>query len=99
VFAPTRSAATWVAIGITCLAILLVPLATGAKDAVEGLDSTWIEFGGNFIPRNPVRADRDCTDFPSRAAAQRFFIYGHPHRDRHGLDRDGDGIACEGFDY
>lgn len=39
-------------------------------------------------------ADRDCSDFPNQAAAQRWF-------DRHGpgdpanLDSDGDGIACE----
>ncbi len=38
--------------------------------------------------------DRDCPDFPSQAAAQRFFERqgpGDPHR----LDADNDGIACE----
>lgn len=39
-------------------------------------------------------ADRDCGDFASQAAAQRFFLdagAGDPHR----LDDDGDGVACE----
>ena len=38
--------------------------------------------------------DRDCSDFSTHAEAQDFFEsegYGDPH----GLDRDGDGIACE----
>lgn len=38
--------------------------------------------------------DRDCGDFASQAAAQRFFLQagaGDPHR----LDDDGDGVACE----
>src|SRR5690349_7082055 len=38
--------------------------------------------------------DRDCGDFASQAAAQRFFLNagaGDPHR----LDDDGDGVACE----
>ena len=40
--------------------------------------------------------DRDCSDFTSAAAAQKFFLTsGGPVRDRHGLDRDGDGLACE----
>ncbi|MEO0957088.1 MAG: excalibur calcium-binding domain-containing protein [Pseudomonadota bacterium] len=41
-------------------------------------------------------SDRNCSDFSSPAAAQRFFIAaGGPWRDPHGLDRDGDGSACE----
>lgn len=40
--------------------------------------------------------DYDCSDFPSSAAAQRFFqSNGGPRADRYGLDRDGDGFACE----
>ena len=38
--------------------------------------------------------DRDCSDFSTHAEAQDFFEnagYGDPH----GLDRDGDGQACE----
>jgi hypothetical protein len=39
--------------------------------------------------------DRDCSDFPTQAKAQRFFERHHPHRDPHRLDADHDGIACE----
>lgn len=41
-------------------------------------------------------ADRDCGDFATQAAAQRFFLdHGGPRDDPHRLDEDGDGIACE----
>lgn len=44
----------------------------------------------------PVTNDMNCGDFPSPAAAQRFFLAnGGPLQDRHGLDRDGDGMACD----
>lgn len=43
-----------------------------------------------------VTGDRNCSDFASSAAAQKFFLAnGGPTVDRHGLDRDGDGNACE----
>lgn len=43
-----------------------------------------------------VAVDRDCGDFPSQRAAQIFFLnHGGPRSDPHGLDSDGDGIACE----
>jgi len=41
----------------------------------------------------PAVADRDCTDFPSQAAAQRS-LDAHPSDPDH-LDGDGNGIACE----
>ncbi|WP_126154518.1 excalibur calcium-binding domain-containing protein [Paracoccus haematequi] len=44
----------------------------------------------------PVSGDRNCSDFASGAEAQRFFLAaGGPVNDPHGLDRDGDGNACE----
>jgi hypothetical protein len=40
--------------------------------------------------------DRDCADFSSQAQAQRFYVrHGGPEKDRHGLDADHDGLACE----
>ncbi|WP_220793177.1 hypothetical protein [Nocardioides stalactiti] len=43
-----------------------------------------------------VAVDRDCGDFPSQRAAQIFFLnHGGPRSDPHGLDSEGDGIACE----
>ena len=54
-------------------------------------------YGARLFPRGgPGRGDRDCGDFPSAAAAQRYFLStGGPQYDDHGLDRDGDGLACE----
>lgn len=47
------------------------------------------------VPANAV-VDRDCGDFASQQAAQIFFLQaGGPTVDPHGLDADGDGIACE----
>ncbi len=41
-------------------------------------------------------ADRDCGDFATQAAAQRFYVsQGGPQSDPHRLDDDGDGVACE----
>ena len=40
--------------------------------------------------------DRNCSDFDTWSAAQSFFeSEGGPSSDRHRLDRDGDGIACQ----
>lgn len=39
---------------------------------------------------------QNCSDFPSGAAAQKFFLAaGGPISDPNNLDRDGDGLACE----
>src|SRR5262249_52059019 len=47
------------------------------------------------VPPHAV-ADRDCGDFASQKAAQIFYLQaGGPRVDPHGLDSDGDGIACE----
>jgi len=46
-----------------------------------------------YDPKGP---DRDCKDFATQAEAQAFFIAaGGPTGDRHRLDGDNDGIACE----
>jgi hypothetical protein len=40
--------------------------------------------------------DKDCSDFPTQAAAQKYFKkHGGPRRDPSHLDADHDGIACE----
>ncbi|MEM6466220.1 MAG: excalibur calcium-binding domain-containing protein [Pseudomonadota bacterium] len=40
--------------------------------------------------------DKDCNSFETSADAQKFFVSeGGPAQDPHGLDRDGDGFACE----
>lgn len=47
-------------------------------------------------PRTPAYTggDKNCSDFSTQRAAQRFFESQGPG-DPHGLDRDGDGVACE----
>ncbi len=45
--------------------------------------------------RGATVADRDCGDFDTQAAAQRFFLNNDPASDPHRLDSDGDRIACE----
>jgi endonuclease YncB( thermonuclease family) len=47
-------------------------------------------------PYDPFGPDRDCADFRTHAEAQAFFIAaGGPRSDRHRLDADHDGLACE----
>ena len=44
---------------------------------------------------DPAFEDRNCSDFSAWSDAQQFFeAAGGPTDDPHGLDRDGDGIAC-----
>lgn len=53
-------------------------------------------YGRNIYARSAVTSDRNCSDFRSSAEAQKFFLgQGGPLRDDHGLDRDGDGFACD----
>ena len=45
---------------------------------------------------DPDGPDRNCSDFDTWAEAQAFYeVAGGPETDRHRLDRDGNGIACE----
>ena len=47
-------------------------------------------------PYDPSGPDRDCGDFSNWSDAQSFYeAAGGPASDRHDLDRDRDGIACE----
>ncbi len=48
------------------------------------------------LPSSAPAYDRDCSDFSSWRAAQKFYKrHGGPQRDPHRLDADRDGIACE----
>ncbi|WP_444461986.1 excalibur calcium-binding domain-containing protein [Rhodobacter capsulatus] len=49
-----------------------------------------------YLRSETVSGDRDCNDFSSAADAQQYFLSaGGPTSDPNGLDRDGDGFACE----
>lgn len=52
--------------------------------------------GLGFAAQPVAAADKDCSDFRTQAAAQKFYKkHGGPKRDPHRLDADRDGIACE----
>jgi hypothetical protein len=53
--------------------------------------------GALAVAATPAAAgDKDCSDFSSWRAAQKFYKkHGGPRRDPHRLDADRDGIACE----
>ena len=52
--------------------------------------------GGYTGAYDPLGPDRDCGDFNTQSQAQAFFeAAGGPASDRHRLDRDKDGRACE----
>lgn len=71
------------------LSRLLIVLGCAAALALVGLQPA-------AKPPAAAAADRDCSDFATQAAAQRYFISkGGPARDPDSLDSDGDGTACE----
>ncbi|UPM45311.1 excalibur calcium-binding domain-containing protein [Halocatena salina] len=51
------------------------------------------------VPTPTTGADRDCSDFETRAEAQQFFETHDPANDPHRLDADGNGQACELLPY
>ena len=57
-----------------------------------------VQFEPETTPAEDVAdfADRDCSDFDTWQEAHEFFISeGGPGADPHGLDRDGNGVACQ----
>jgi micrococcal nuclease len=64
-----------------------------APNPAPGLKPVVPTYSGRYDPFGP---DRDCGDFRTHAEAQAFFVAaGGPGSDRHRLDADRDGIACE----
>lgn len=84
------------------LALLMVEAELGSRGEFENelsyLGSRTISTIGKYqYGRSAtVTGDKNCSDFSAAAEAQRFFLLaGGPAYDPHGLDRDGDGNACE----
>lgn len=82
----------------------LLAAQTTARDARAGLWASCVATptptppGGGILLYDPFGPDRDCSDFPTQAQAQDFYLAaGGPTSDRHRLDSDGDGTACEGL--
>lgn len=76
-----------------------VSLQRQAREQGRGLWGGSMTSGQTTSPgvrHDPKGPDRDCSDFRTQREAQRFFEAAGPG-DPHRLDRDGDGIACEGL--
>lgn len=88
-------------------ALALGSLALGATFGPAAAQDNWWDVLGddsvstNYESPNPNweddnTIDYNCSDFSSRAEAQRFYEeYGGRGNDIFGLDADGDGEACE----
>lgn len=50
---------------------------------------------GDAVAPKARAADKGCSDFKNRRAAQRFSLKHNPERYPHRLDADSDGIVCE----
>lgn len=78
----------------------LARLERQARNANRGLWSQvapvppWEWRGRTSGPGETSVEDRDCSDFSSHSAAQSFFERHRPGNP-HGLNGDGDGVACE----
>lgn len=81
---------------ITCLALAAGLFGYMQRNAAEAVHEAG-QVGFDLYPVGLGLGPRkDCDDFASQAEAQRFFdTHGSPEKDRHGLDPDGDLIACE----
>jgi Excalibur calcium-binding domain len=55
----------------------------------------FLAFSSSSLVSQASARDKDCSDFRSQRAAQRWFHKHHPHRDPSNLDSDNDGHACE----
>ena len=64
-------------------------------------ENTAAAYGKKIYSRKETsNSDVNCDDFPSSGSAQKYFLrHGGPQRDPNGLDRDGDGLACEWGTY
>ena len=92
----------WAAI-LACLMIAPATWAATHHNAAEMSQQFAADWGdpdaGFYLYPAPF-VDRDCDDFRTRARAQAFFDSRVARgKDRHGLDRDDDLVACEGFEY
>ena len=69
------------------------PTGTPTPEPTDTPTATAVAFDTKYDPAGP---DRNCSDFDTWSEAQAFYkAAGGPETDRHGLDSDRDGIACE----
>ena len=78
------------------LALVLSFLAVSCTDEPAPTSVVPLEPPGGQLRYDPFGPDQDCGDFATHEEAQAFYVAaGGPDRDRHRLDRDRDGFACE----
>lgn len=63
--------------------------------AVLAIAAATLALGAASVASAHHNDPKDCSDFPTQRAAQRWFKHHHPRADPAGLDADHDGIACE----
>lgn len=74
--------------GVACQSLMNMPVEVPESVQLDP-ETTPAEDVSGFV-------DRDCRDFDTWQEAQEFFISeGGPGGDPHGLDRDGNGVACQ----
>lgn len=79
----------------TSLVVVPVDGATVPSSAPVATTATSIPRPDGALRYDPDGPDRDCGDFDTWDEAQAFYIAaGGPDTDRHRLDGDGDGVAC-----
>jgi competence protein ComEC len=79
--------------GAETMSIAATALSSPTSILAEATPSSWQLAG---LPYDPMGRDRNCSAFATHAQAQAFYIAaGGPEHDRHHLDGDHDGIACE----
>jgi hypothetical protein len=57
--------------------------------------AVFIAIAASSVAPQAIAKDKDCSDFKSQKAAQRWFHKHNPKKDPSGLDADHDGHACE----
>ena len=73
-----------------------IAAGAGFLAALVGLIVLVLATRDSGAPEDPATLEPACLDFASQADAQSFYeSEGGPGRDDHGLDADGNGVACE----
>lgn len=71
------------------------------RRSIAAVACVCLAIAGSSAAAQPTarRADKNCSDFTTQQQAQQYFTShgGSPSNDVDGLDRDHDGIACEGL--
>lgn len=77
---------------LTCWIAYSIGMSEPGETTPTAVTTEFSQFNGN----DPNGPDCDCDNFRTHSQAQAFYeAAGGPQSDRHDLDRDRDGLACE----